>query len=279
MKYVPDVAAIFSLSKAKLALVSLSALSVSACMGGGDMWQGEEVLYEARQEVLERDVYNVSDDHRALKDRFNALERLYVELVHQIRTQSSQMAALEGKMANVEKDPESLAKLAKMRNDVSMMREQMKKLENRVFSVEMAETGQQQQIATAQAQTTVQPPAATSVGTSQANTAVPTSTPSVAVNNNAAQKQTFFGVHLASYRSQDQVDSGWAGLMESFGGSLEGLTPLIYTQSQEGIGTFLRLIAGPLINQQEAESLCARIKENANEQYCKVSEYQGEPVE
>lgn len=265
-----------SLPMARAAVVSLSALAVSACMGsGGNLWQGEEVLYEARQEVLERDVYTVSDDHRALKDRFNALERLYVELVHEIRSQTAQMQALEGKMANAERDAESMARLTKMKNDVTMMREQMKKLENRVFSVEMSDSSSPVASNTAAAQS----PATTNVGPTQANTAISASAPSVPVNNNATPKQSFYGVHLASYRSKNQVDSGWAGLMDSFGNSLEGLTPLIYTQSQEGIGTFLRLIAGPLINEQEATSLCARIKEEASEQYCRVSEYQGEPVE
>jgi TolA-binding protein len=270
-----------NLSKASLraAVVSLSALSLSACMGStADLWQGDDIIVEARQEVLERDVYNVSDDHRALKDRFNALERLYVELVHQMRVQTAKMASLDAKMTNVEKDPEAVAQLTRMKNDVSMMREQMKKLENRVFSVEMAETSTQQPLNTA-TNMAGNAPATTNVGTAQANTAVATNTPSVPVNNNAAPKQTFYGVHLASYRSQEQVDSGWAGLMETFAGNLEGLTPLIYTQSQEGIGTFLRLIAGPLISEQEANSLCGRIRETATEQYCRVSEYQGEPVE
>jgi len=264
----------------RAAAVSLSVFAVSACMGGGEIWQGEEVLYEARQEVLERDVNYVNDNHRELRDRFDALERLYVELVHEIRVQTAKMSALEGKMANVEENPEALARLTKMRNDVSMMRDQMKKLENRVFSVEMSETsGSAAQAASSPVASTAQAPATTNLGSAQANTGAPSAEPSVPVNNNAAPKQSFFGVHLASYRSKDQVDSGWAGLRDSFGNSLEGLTPLIYTQSQEGIGTFLRLIAGPLISEQEANSLCSRIKEEASEQYCRVSEYQGEPVE
>lgn len=276
MKYVPIAQSKTPFSLARAAVVSLSALAVSACMGsGGGLWQGEEVLYEARQEVLERDVYTVSDDHRALKDRFNALERLYVELVHEIRSQTAQMREMEGKMASTERDAEAMARLTKMKNDVSMMREQMKKLENRVFSVEMSETAS---VVTSNVSTNPSP-AITNVGTTEANTEALSSVPSVPVNNNAAAKQSFYGVHLASYRSKNQVDSGWAGLMDSFGNSLEGLTPLIYTQSQEGIGTFMRLIAGPLINEQEATSLCARIKEVASEQYCRVSEYQGEPVE
>lgn len=275
MQKLPNSSTIVAGTSVKKALVAALALSLSGCGGAANLWQGEEVLVEARQEVLERDVYNVSDDHRELKDRFNALERLYVELVHQLRAQTSKMAALEAHVAKVEADPEAAAQLTRVKTDVSVIREQMKKLENRVFSVEMTE---QQQVSTNAVPQQQQAPALANVGTSQASVAPPTRA-SVPVNNNARPKQTFYGVHLASYRTQDQVSSGWAGLMQAFGNDLEGLTPLIYTQSQEGIGTFLRLIAGPLINEQEATALCDRIKRGVNEQYCRVSEYQGEPVQ
>jgi hypothetical protein len=53
---------------------------------------------------------------------------------------------------------------------------------------------------------------------------------------------------------------------------------LIYVQNQEGIGSFMRLVVGPLNNEEEAEVLCSRIKEANEDQYCRVSEYQGEPI-
>ena len=270
----------FPSSPAKKAIVALMTMSLSACGGASNLWQGQEVLVEARQTVLERDVYNVSDDHRELKDRFNALERLYVELVQQHRAQTAKLAVMEATVSKVKEDPEAAAKMTRVRSDVSVIREQMKKLEGRIFSVEMSE----QQVAASE-----QPkPAATMADAAPAAASTPVgampasvqpgTTATVPVNNNAQPAQTFYGVHLASYRSQEQVASGWAGLMQGLGGDLEGLTPLIYTQSQEGIGTFLRLIAGPLINKQEANALCTRIRQSASEQYCRVSEYQGEPV-
>jgi len=280
MQNFTNLVSIFPTGTSKKAIVAALAMTLSACGGSSNLWQGQEVLVEARQTVLERDVYNVSDDNRELKDRFNALERLYVELVRQHRTQTSKMAALEAVVSKVEADPEAAARLIRVRSDVTVIREQMKKLENRVFSVEMSEQSvasnapAQQPVVVATAQ-----PAATSttpVGAMPAS--VQPGTATVPVNNNAQPAQTFYGVHLASYRSQDQVSSGWSGLTQTFGGDLEGLTPLIYTQSQEGIGTFLRLIAGPLINEQEATALCSRIRQSASEQYCRVSEYQGEPV-
>jgi len=249
-------------------IISLAAIGLSACTSTSpSMWQGGDVLVEARQEVLEKDVYTVSDNHRELKDRFDALERLYVELVQGMRRQERQMDALEKHVSKVQKDPQAAVSMQRLQGSMSKIEKQMKKLENRVFSVEVTDTSgliMKEQVPTGNAVTgaSVQPTMAKG-------------TPAKTV---VEEQQAFFGVHLASYRSQEQVSSGWAGLEQSFGGDLEGLTPLIYTQSQEGIGTFLRLIAGPLITEQEATALCGRIRQTATEQYCRISEYQGEPI-
>ncbi|MBV1901530.1 MAG: hypothetical protein KUG56_07650 [Kordiimonadaceae bacterium] len=252
------------------AIVAVSSLALSACMGGTspNVWQGQEVLVEGRQTVLEQDVYAVSDNHRALKDRFDALERLYVELVKEMRSREQHMKDLAAHVNKVQKDPKIAATLKKVGTDVSAMRREMKTLENRLFTVELSD-----QVSTSTKQTVAPTgPAETGASVTKPSGA---GTPVSAV---APSQQVFFGVHLASYRSDDQVSSGWTGLEQSFGTSLNGLTPLIYTQSQEGIGTFLRLIAGPLISEQEATELCGRIRENASEQYCRVAEYQGEPI-
>ena len=256
----------------RAAFVAVSCFTLSACMGGGsggNLWQGQEVLVEARQEVLEQDVYVVSDNHRELKDRFDALERLYVELAQQVRSRDKQMSELEAHVNKVQQDPQLAASMRKVSSDVSAMRREMKTLENRVFSVELSDPSVTTSSVMQQAPT----------GGAETSAAVkPSEVSGTPVSSAAASQKVFFGVHLASYRSQDQVSSGWSGLEQNFGMDLNGLTPLIYTQSQEGIGTFLRLIAGPLINEQEATDLCGRIRQTATEQYCRVTEYQGEPV-
>ncbi|MFC3050910.1 kinetochore Spc7 family protein [Kordiimonas pumila] len=252
----------------RLAVYTLSASLLAACSSQPKLWQGDDIIVEARQEVLERDVYTVSDNHRELKDRFDALERLYVELVQSMRLQEQKMATLQDHVSKVQKDPEVASYMKRVSGDIATVRQQMKKLENRVFSVE----------ATDNISSMINEAAPTGTAITGA-TVSPNAEAGTPVNNNTpATQQTFFGIHLASYRSQDQVASGWAGLEQAFGNDLEGLTPLIYTQSQEGIGTFMRLIAGPLITEQEAISLCGRIRQNAAEQYCRVSEYQGEPI-
>ena len=253
----------------KAVIIAVSGLLLAACTTTtGNMFQGQEVLVAGRQDILERDVFEVSDNHRELRDRFDALERLYVELVHEIRSRDQKMAALEAHVNKVQKDPQIAATIKRVSNDVSVIMQQMKKLENRVFSVELSDPNGGMEMAQM-----------APTGTTETSAAVKASAEiGTPVSNKKPEDKVFYGVHLASYRSQEQVDSGWAGLEQTFGANLKGLTPLIYTQSQEGIGTFLRLIAGPLINEQEAVDLCGRIRQTAAEQYCRVAEYQGEPV-
>ena len=257
---------------ARSGLLAGTVIALSAC-SSQNLWQGEEVLVEARQQALEQDVSYVSEDHRELRDRFDALERLYVELVQHVRAQEAQIASMSNKLATVEKDPQVEASVTRVRNDVSVIRDQIKKLENRIFSVEMTDASEPSFAVE------------TAVPTGRAEAAADTATPdamaaddATPVANVVRNEEAFFGVHLASFRSRDQVGSGWNNLAQTFAGDLQGLTPLLYVQSQEGIGTFMRLVAGPLINEQEADALCGRIKRVSPDQYCRVAEYQGEPI-
>ncbi|WP_286831116.1 MULTISPECIES: SPOR domain-containing protein [Kordiimonas] len=280
----------------KGAIVACMALLTSACGGTGNLWQGEEVLVEARQVTLERSVEGVSEDNRDLKDRFNALERLYVDLVKHVRSQDQALSNMEQKLASLQKDPETEAALRRVRNDLSGVRTEIKSLENRLFSVEMIDrnaayqtkapgkTQQQQQSSQPQAasQPAVDNTQTAPTGTSQTGADVQTGTidnGTPATNDAQDDSRTYYGAHLASYRSKDQVDSGWSALYRAFASQLEGLSPRIYTQNQEGIGTFLRLIVGPLEREEDAELLCDNIRAVGGEQYCRVSEYQGEPLQ
>lgn len=256
----------------RMSATAVAALMLSAC-GSTDLWQGEEVFVEARQEALEQNVSYVSEDHRELRDRFNALERLYVELVQHLRAQEAQIAQLNSKVGSVEKDPQLEASVGRVRNDVAVMRDQLKKLENRIFSVEMSEASAPSFDASTSA-----PTGRAETGADATVPAVPAESDATPVSNVTRNEEAFFGVHLASYRSRDQVNSGWSNIAQTFASDLQGLTPLVYVQSQEGIGTFMRLVAGPLINEQEADALCTRIKQVSPDQYCRVAEYQGEPI-
>lgn len=268
MEHSATTASFLTGKSARISLMAGLMVILPSC-ASQNLWQGEEVLVEARQQRLEQDVGYVSEDHRELRDRFNALERLYVELVQHIRAQEAQIADISSKVATVEKDPQIAASVNRVRNDVSVMRDQMKKLENRLFSVEMADSSEPAFVAEAA-------PTGRAEAGADSNLAVETDATPVA--NVERNEESFFGVHLASFRSRDQVNSGWSNLAQTYASDLQGLTPLLYVQSQEGIGTFMRLVAGPLINEQEADALCARIKRISADQYCRVSEYQGEPI-
>lgn len=256
------------------AKLACAALVLGGCQSS-NLWQGEEVLVEARQTTLERSVGSVNENHRELKDRFNALERLYVDLVRGLRTQSDQLKAIEQQLANFQKAPELAASLTRVKNDLGAMRKDMKTLENRVYSVEVMD----RQAAAFTPKTDTAPTGTSQTGADPvpaANAGAAAATP--VDNRPAMRSQTFYGAHLASYRSQDQVASGWRSLFNAFSNQLQGLEPRVYTQSQEGIGTFLRLIVGPMENEGQANALCDRIRATGGEQYCRVSEYQGEPL-
>lgn len=268
MVQAPNIQSSFAAKCFRAVLLTGMLIGLSAC-ASQNLWQGEEVLVEARQQALEQNVGFVSEDHRELRDRFNALERLYVELVQHVRAQEALLSDMGRKVATVEKDPQVEASVNRVRNDVSVMRDQLKKLENRLFSIEMAEASEPSFVAEA---------APTGRAETNADASAPVSADATPVGNVERNEESFFGVHLASFRSRDQVSSGWANLAQTYAGDLQGLTPLLYIQSQEGIGTFMRLVAGPLINEQEADALCTRIKRISADQYCRVSEYQGEPI-
>ena len=253
----------------KGAILACCALALGGCQSD-NLWQGQEVLVEARHTTLERSVGVVSEDHRALRDRFDALERLYVDLVRNLRIQNEHLQAVEQKLGTIQKDPQTDIALSKVKSELTVVRKQMKTLENRVFSVEMTDNR-------ASFTTDTAPTGTSQSGADVEASPMPAATP---VNNKAATPaETFYGVHLASYRSREQVKSGWESILKAFGKELDGMTPLIYVQNQEGIGTFLRLIVGPVVSEGDADALCERIRATGGEQYCRVSEYQGEAVE
>ncbi len=71
-------------------------------------------------------------------------------------------------------------------------------------------------------------------------------------------------VHLASFRTQDRVQSGWAELQARHP-ALKSLDLSVSQISLPGQGTFYRLLAGPVADRAAAERLCGTL----NAQYCK----------
>jgi hypothetical protein len=73
-------------------------------------------------------------------------------------------------------------------------------------------------------------------------------------------------VHLASYRSQQAADRGWAQLRRVHRSLLQNLKSEITRVKLGPKGTYFRLKAGPLKSQNEAARICRKLK--AGRQFC-----------
>ncbi len=98
-----------------------------------------------------------------------------------------------------------------------------------------------------------------------------------AVFENEADLQTpavLFGVHLASYRKEDEAREGWRKLQRENPDELGLLEPRLETVEVPSRGAFLRLIGGGLSSREKAEALCSNLKSKGL--YCAVSDFSGE---
>jgi len=74
-------------------------------------------------------------------------------------------------------------------------------------------------------------------------------------------------VHLASYRSQEAADRGWAQLRRAYRTQLDSLEPEVSrVDLGPGKGIYWRLKAGPLKSPQQAQDICRQLK--AARQFC-----------
>lgn len=90
----------------------------------------------------------------------------------------------------------------------------------------------------------------------------------------AGARSVLSAVHLASYRNPDHVARGWAVLQEQAEGALAGLEPRLAEVELGEQGRFLRLKAGPLDSQEEAEALCARLEGQGI--WCQPTDFNGQ---
>lgn len=83
-----------------------------------------------------------------------------------------------------------------------------------------------------------------------------------------------FGVHLASYRQEDEAREGWSKLQRENPDELGLLEPRLESVQVPERGSFLRLIGGGLSSREKAEALCSNLKSKGL--YCAVSDFAGE---
>ncbi len=76
-------------------------------------------------------------------------------------------------------------------------------------------------------------------------------------------------VHLASYRSMAQAQSGWAEIRKRFSPQLATLAPDIRKATVPGKGDFYRLYAGPIGSRAQADKVCRDLRRK--KQFCDVT--------
>lgn len=76
-------------------------------------------------------------------------------------------------------------------------------------------------------------------------------------------------VHLASYRSAKQAESGWVQIRRAHGNVLGDLDHEVSKVTLGSKGTYYRLKAGPLPSVADAKELCAKLKQRR--QFCDTS--------
>lgn len=83
------------------------------------------------------------------------------------------------------------------------------------------------------------------------------------------------GVHLASYRLEDNAQAGWAELVEAHS-ELSGMEARIERRDLGERGIFLRLKAGPFDSHGAAQAFCASLGGDAV--YCMPVDFTGETL-
>lgn len=83
-----------------------------------------------------------------------------------------------------------------------------------------------------------------------------------------------FGVHLASYRANDEAREGWRKLQRDNPDELGLLEPRVENVVVEDKGVFLRLIGGGFSSQARAAALCEVLKDKG--QFCSVVGFSGQ---
>jgi small-conductance mechanosensitive channel len=259
---------------AKSALYALIFMIVAACSASKqpEIWQSDEVLLQAWQTQVDRNLEGIHDQQKELNEKFHTLEQLYISLTKDIE---GKPALQVQSTVNTEREIPSTNAVSSRHDDFDKIEQTLKsiaqsleQLGERVYAVELASAKNVQ----TKIVETLDSQAETSDGSF-----VETDIPNVPILPSNEGEVLIYGIHLGSYRSREQVPGAWQDLVSSYS-EIDQLKAKIYIQNQEGVGTFLRLIAGPFDTNEAATVACGRITQVSADQYCKVSEFQGEDL-
>ena len=287
--------------KAKITGLGIFWFTLAGCSSVPDLWQGEQVFVDARHDTLEREFEKKAEEVDELREQFTVFERLLISLSAKVEEQERRLRQAQ------ETGAVSGAEFNALQGDVKASKSRLEEIasaitgvEGRIYSIELAEANrasapvQAQPIETLDADTEEDTPDTvadaadlSTIGSADAISGsldAPDGGEPVTENGTETEpfeisdsSQSEYGIHLASFRSLEQISGAWRSLVSDFV-ELEQTAPVVFRQNQEGIGEFVRLIAGPYENEKLAELACQLIKDVSSEQYCQVAVYQGEPL-
>ena len=199
---------------------------------------------------VELRVEDLTASHRQIRDRFGALETLYIDLRKSTSEQSDMVGEVKRLMTentDLKRDLTAIKiRLQKSETLSSVLVDRVKALEGgKKLSFNQTEQG----------------------SGDASDSSMIESTP----------ERPLYAVHLASFRDTAQINTGWSSLREKFPKVLGKLNAKVETSTLPQLGSFLKLLAGPFMSQSEAKTLCDALQ--LKNQYCKPAPYQGDNIE
>ncbi len=262
-------------SSMKIAAVFAGVMAVSACGSSGMVYDGSKIEVRARQTQLETDVSLVSNEYRDLRDRFDVLERLYVDLARNVGTQNQSVQELSTQFSQVSADPRVQNELTEARTQIAVLKNELTALRDRLVSVERTSNAGPfetiQNISNDQGAANAAPETAPATSPVEAPSIQPTASDAAP----AAGPQ--YGLHLASLRQASQASSSLMNLKRSYPAVIDPLEARLYRQTQGGLAIF-RLLLGPFNQEAAAEQACATLRSVQTDQYCRVTVFEGDPI-
>ncbi len=243
------------------------AMFLAACAG-----EGNDTPAGATPSLLAYDRGNVERQDRAvlLEQRMLEMAAAMEAQQQQLDRQARAIARLTeaGKMrgrsiAGLKKD--QLAAAAKRAEDRAALETDLSALRDSIAALEARLSDMAQDIAAASDTATL---ASLTVNRGTAESMAADGDP---VAGTIAPGQSY-GLHLASYRSEDAARDGWREMRAAHDDVLGNLDMRLKSFNLESLGgRYLRLVAGPFIAVESAREACARLR--PREQFCQVTVY------
>lgn len=196
-------------------------------------------------------VEDLSSSHRKMRNRFGALETLYVDLTKAHADQTN-----------------TVDEVKRLLKENDTLKRDLIDVRTRLQRSEVVSTGLSARI---KALETSMKDVAQNSGSSS------TQNRREMVSNKSTADTPLYAVHLASFREKSQINSGWVSLRKKFPQTLGGLSAKVETSNLPQLGSFLRLLVGPFASLAEAKSLCDSLQ--LQNQYCKPTPFKGENMQ